>query len=274
MSEAIQDLIEISHYAAQHIRFVQGGGGNCSVKFSGKLAIKASGYNLEEVSEKKGWAIVDLRTGQAVDKDGPKFSMETHLHQILNTYVIHTHPIAVAALICSRQGKENFRRLFPDPLYRWLDYAAPGRSIAEKAKKELEKSPLPPESDCALFLQNHGLFISSATKDGAIQLHEDTVVKLEKFFGDLMTLDLPPIPENRFLTPDHVVYTFRGETSKEKWPRKLDAALREVQDFIREVLALMAKKHWEPAWLSDQDVHVLTDMGDEKYRQKLWRTDE
>ena len=45
----------ISNYCGERVDYVQGGGGNTSVKFDEKLmAIKASGYTLKETTVDKG----------------------------------------------------------------------------------------------------------------------------------------------------------------------------------------------------------------------------
>ena len=66
-------MYKISAYAGQPA-YVQGGGGNTSVKFDGRLmAIKASGYTLGEITEEKGYVTVDYemirRYYDAVDKN-------------------------------------------------------------------------------------------------------------------------------------------------------------------------------------------------------------
>ena len=141
LENAVVDLVELSRYAAQHPRLVQGAGGNCSVKFSDRLVIKASGYLLEEVSEQDGYVVLDLKTELPIEGSALKASLETHLHKLLRKYVIHTHPIVVIALVSAWQGKQVFRDLFPEGFYQWVDYAPPGDLLAQRVSEALRNLP-------------------------------------------------------------------------------------------------------------------------------------
>ena len=63
MDEAsLAELLEISHAIGSKSDYVQGGGGNTSVKSADgrTMAIKASGTTLGQMSETAGWAELDL----------------------------------------------------------------------------------------------------------------------------------------------------------------------------------------------------------------------
>jgi len=83
---------------------------------------------------------------------------------------------------------------------------------------------------------------------------ENTVQKLEEYFGEWKLENLPRIPENHYLTPDDVVYT---QTRGKELSGKLGVAADEVRCFVRQVLGIIVHKHWEPDWLSPQDVDFL-----------------
>ncbi|MBC7960647.1 MAG: class II aldolase, partial [Vallitaleaceae bacterium] len=58
--QGIQELIQISHYSAANIGYIQGGGGNTSVKLNDQLmAVKASGCKLSQMGELEGYVVVD-----------------------------------------------------------------------------------------------------------------------------------------------------------------------------------------------------------------------
>lgn len=264
LDQAHQDLIDISRFAAQHPRLVQGGGGNCSVKLDGKRWVKASGCFMEDVSETRGFAVVSSE-GSPLDECGGKASMETPLHTLLGSFVIHTHPIAVAALVSSDLSSTWFKELFSEPHYVWVDYATPGYSLFEKVRDTLK--PLPPQKDWVLLLQNHGLFVSSESKQTAMQLHEKTVTLIENFFGAVS--DLPEIPEGRYLTPDHVVYGQLKNTELLSFRQKISSS--ETLLLVRQALAMMERKGGKPRWLPDSEVAWLLGMDEEKYRQQIWK---
>ena len=58
----MKSFVEMSKYAGMREDLVQAGGGNSAVKLEdGKMVIKASGYQLADVTENEGYAIVDPR---------------------------------------------------------------------------------------------------------------------------------------------------------------------------------------------------------------------
>ena len=180
MDPSIQDLIDISHYAARHPSWVQGGGGNCSVKARGRMFIKASGFFLEELAEDNGYSILDLATKQPAENNRLKPSMEFPLHTLLGNYVIHTHPSAAGALVCAGEGKAEFRKIFPEPHFIWVDYANPGLNLFLKVRETLAGLPQPVPEDKVLFLQNHGLFAAAAAKKRCMELHDEAIARCEK----------------------------------------------------------------------------------------------
>ena len=56
----MKDFLKMSVYAGMREDLVQAGGGNSAYKLSDeKMAIKASGYQLADVTEQEGYAIVN-----------------------------------------------------------------------------------------------------------------------------------------------------------------------------------------------------------------------
>ena len=56
----MQDFIKMSKYAGMREDLIQAGGGNSSYKISSnKMAIKASGVQLSDITEKEGFALVN-----------------------------------------------------------------------------------------------------------------------------------------------------------------------------------------------------------------------
>jgi rhamnose utilization protein RhaD (predicted bifunctional aldolase and dehydrogenase) len=204
MNKALAELIRISNETGTDPTLVQGGGGNTSVKtVDGKyMYIKASGTALKDMNQKQGWRRIRLEPVLAIlkDKSLPKLdastreprvvnmlldacddnvktiarpSVEAHLHACLNTFVIHLHPSAAGAYVNAKNGKAKLARLFKDetlpPL--WVPYTDPGFLLAKKIARlvntyqdKLGKKP------SILFLEKHGLFITSKTASGALRL--------------------------------------------------------------------------------------------------------
>ena len=85
-----KEMQRISNYCGDRVDYVQGGGGNTSVKFDDKLmAIKASGYTLKETTQEKGFVTVDYQNIKkyynevdiSADKDFEKESLAINLRQ-------------------------------------------------------------------------------------------------------------------------------------------------------------------------------------------------
>lgn len=264
--EMIADLIEISHFAARHPEWVQGGGGNCSVKEDGKMAIKASGYLLEDLTETDGYVVTELETGKAVKNDHLRASMESPLHTFLGKYVIHTHPIETGAIACAAQGPEVFDDLFPENHAIWIDYATPGQKLFTQVEAALKRVKHSTENDTILLLQNHGLFVSAADKERCLELYRETIERCEKLFAEA-AIEPVDIKMEQFLTPDHAVYL---SLDQDNLSVKQAQAAKELLEFSRAVLARIQAMNWQPRFLNTAQTAELLGMDEEKYRQNLW----
>ena len=260
---AVRELAELCRYAGDHPRFVQGGGGNCSVKFSERMAIKASGYCLDEVSQDSGYVILDLKREQVEGPARGTISMESPLHRILNSYVIHTHPVAVAAFVCAKEGREALAALFRDVDHQWIDYASPGDELYAKVRDRMSGAPQKKNQCQVLFLQNHGLFTAAATKQQCLELHREVVLRTETFFGHEPSDSV--MPDDRYLTPDQVVYS--GMENQVLSARQARARA-DIEVFGRQVMGRIGSKGWTPVWLTGQQVLFLREMEQEKYRRQ------
>ncbi len=199
--ESMKDFIKLSRYAGMREDLVQAGGGNSSCKISGdKMFIKASGFQLADITETKGYALVnpsiildyflsaDIDT--MTDEDGmnimnkafikgEKPSIETFLHAVSGKYTLHTHPIVVNALACRKDGMDVLRELFPNSLS--VPYATPGTELAKAyflSCKKMTGNEKIPET---VFLQNHGLVVSGETAQAVIDKTEEITYKIETY---------------------------------------------------------------------------------------------
>ncbi len=209
MVTAIDDLIEISHFAGNRFDLVQAGGGNSSIKTGDStMLIKSSGISLSEVESDSGYVAVDyheirqflneqdfsqydktqreLLANQVMDKsrieNEGKPSIETFLHALLNSHTLHTHPISVNILA----AKENWKSLLLDiwPEAVCVPYFTPGIDLAiamvtEVKLFESNHHQLPK----VVFLQNHGLIISAENSRQVKELTEQVCLKIESEIG-------------------------------------------------------------------------------------------
>ncbi len=208
--EEISTLIKMSKYAGERFDLVQAGGGNTSVKFdTNKMHIKASGYLLSEMNRQKGFTTVDINKVLSIledehimsikdkrDKDsnaserltasqiavGDRPSIETYLHALLYKYTFHVHAIAVNVILSQKDWKLKAAELDENALC--IRYETPGIELALELKKQLaiykkSKGLLPK----VIFLQNHGLIVSSDDYSDIENITESVVCKAEELIG-------------------------------------------------------------------------------------------
>jgi len=203
IKEALRDLEMISKAVGVYPDLVQGGGGNTSVKIDRELmAIKASGYRLDQVTEEDGFAVVnynniaeyfetaelnpdvdyekvgaDMMKQNTVQMEGYKAlrpSVEAGFHSILKRFVIHTHPVYANILCCSRDGDKLMEKVFKAKGVHcvWIPYTMPGfhltLSIKQIIRRYTDKYHVFPQ---VIFMQNHGLIVTSDDVEECIQLN-------------------------------------------------------------------------------------------------------
>lgn len=197
----LSDLIMLSQYAGMREDLTQAGGGNSSVKLDDEtMLIKASGYQLSEISEQQGIAKVnyskiklfmqeaDLDNTEEdegnrvvrdamLNKDRP--SIEVYLHALSDTVTLHTHPLAVNILATREGGMKELSVLFPEAVF--VCYATPGIKLASTYYKACVKGKK--EKPQLVFLQNHGLIVSAPSAQLVIAETERVVSTIEKYTG-------------------------------------------------------------------------------------------
>lgn len=276
---AINDFIEISHYVGSKTAYVQGGGGNTSVKFnSDRMLVKSSGLLLKDVAINHGFANVDYVkiceylnfadqseeafNAEVISTNNLKIfrpSMETGFHAVLGKYVIHSHSVYANVLTCSVEGCELVKRLFDK--VSWIDYCSPGRALTMAVKQNLRSK--------LFFLGNHGLIVHGETTSEVMELHESVNDKLKIKFGlEDFCSSKEPKPNvddmnNRILFPDQVIYTnpkvqFENTTA-------LDETLS-AYSYIDRHLKMLG---FTPSYLTNADANFLVNMDAEKHRLRV-----
>ena len=203
--QGFKELEIISKAVGNRIDYVQGGGGNTSVKLDDKLmAVKASGFKLKQITPSQGFVVVsyeniknyyegvdlskdvdfekesvEVAKHNVVEIDGLQVlrpSVEAGFHSILRKYVIHTHPVYANILCCSNEGRHLAESLFRDKEYAciWIPYINPGFCLTLKIKEEIGKCISEtgkfPE---VVFMENHGLVVTADNIGRVMELHED-----------------------------------------------------------------------------------------------------
>ncbi len=220
MDKSLAELVKISNLVGKDPSLVLGGAGNTSVKTAdGKyMYIKASGMALKGMTCKTGWRRLKVDSVLAILRDksiakmgvnerepevanallaacddkfrGPAHggrrttrpSIETCFHSMLDRFVIHLHPVAVLAYLCSQNGQAELKKLFKPEEFPpvWVPYTNIGYMLAKKIEKFIcdyksryPKGPplLSTTADKGvIFLQNHGLVVTADSSNTALRL--------------------------------------------------------------------------------------------------------
>ncbi len=205
----LKELIKISKYAGERFDLVQAGGGNSSAKEeNGTMLIKASGSLLSEVNEERGVAevytqqIADIVDNQTLREAGDKRerekicarlvkdamigqnrpSIETLLHALMSKYTLHTHPLVVNMIVIQKNWREVLTEMFDDIVL--VNYQTPGIELALELKKEMDHfKALKQREPKIIFLQNHGLIVSSDKSEEIEMLTEKVLEKIEQYLN-------------------------------------------------------------------------------------------
>jgi len=204
VNKTLADLIKISNTTGKDTALTQGGGGNTSVKTSnGKyMYIKASGTALKDMTARRGWRKLRIESVLEVIKDKTlaklpaeirepqvaiqlllacddsiktkaKPSIESHLHALLDKYVIHLHPVAVSAYVNSKNGRKLLDKLLKNEKFPplWVPYADPGFMLAKKMAKLIKNYQNQfGRKPAIIFLEKHGVVVNANTADSALRL--------------------------------------------------------------------------------------------------------
>lgn len=207
----IESLISISQFYGKNKEYIIAGGGNTSFKDESKIWVKASGTSLA-VIEESGFVVLDRAVlkgiseknypedsaarEEAVKQDlhnaiidkssGLRPSVETSMHNIINyPFVVHTHPMLINALMCSKNAKAEVESLFEDPGV-FIPYTDPGYILFKKVETEILAYRATKGYDPKIiWLENHGIFVSAETTEEIKAIYEEVVSKIESKIAEM-----------------------------------------------------------------------------------------
>lgn len=212
-NEELSKFEYISKVVGSRADYVQGGGGNTSVKLNDSvMAVKASGYRLSQISRLDGYVLVNYSniknyfvnmhypcriSSEQLDKEGNSIvkeniikaeglkelrpSVEAGFHSLLGKYVIHTHSVYANILCCSDTGEELVETIFKHSPIKcmWVEYTNPGSMLTLKISYLLnEFKRLHDSLPDAVFMENHGLIVVSDDADKVLAIHEQINEKI------------------------------------------------------------------------------------------------
>lgn len=204
----LKNFIEISRFAGERFDLVQASGGNSSVKISNnEMLIKSSGFLLSDISKNWGYTKVNYNKinkifkSKLVKKEKNKIkreiivkkliskatidkrtrpSIETLLHSSLYKYTLHTHPVVVNMILIQKNWKQLLKSIFNNHKIALVGYKTPGIELALELDKTLCSLNHIPK---IIFLQNHGLIVTSNKFRDIKLITEMVLIKIEKFLN-------------------------------------------------------------------------------------------
>lgn len=221
MDKYLKQLVDISRFYGAKTDFVIAGGGNTSWKDEKTIWVKASGTSLANISinefvplrRKKVQAISEQTfssdpqqrerqvkealSGCMVDPDsGERPSVETSLHELIRyRFVVHTHPTWVNALMCSHNAKTIAHKLFGEKAL-FVPYKDPGYTLYKFLEKEVVSFRKKIKTDPnIIFLENHGLIVSSDTAGEIKKIHRDIISTVKFSMDEPVVIKPEPTPE-------------------------------------------------------------------------------
>lgn len=209
----INKLVKMSKKFGQDPDYVQGGGGNTSVKSDDIMYIKASGTALKNMSMQKGFTGVLFKNLLNILKENLKDknfseknallkerqnanivfnkefrpSIETLMHCYLKKYVMHLHPTFLNLFLCQKNYRESIKKFLKDHSiecsFTFTDFYHPGFMLAEYVKKDLdlyfESHQKIPD---VIFLKNHGVIINCDEYEHCVNLTQTICEAAKQYF--------------------------------------------------------------------------------------------
>ena len=211
--ECISGLIDLSHQYGDSIDWIQGAGGNTSVKLTSGIAIKQSGFRFRDLSVTTGHVTVSLdraaimelyqKKGTPVENEAAynalmqkicegisgRPSIELSFHCFGRTLTVHTHPTFINVFTCSQEGLSKLSETqFKGASLKAVEYAKPGIeltfNIIQRFNLEAD-TLLPPVT----LLGNHGLIVTADSAADVMRLTEQLEQLLAEIAGLSMVSD-------------------------------------------------------------------------------------
>ena len=183
------DLNELSVFLGDNLDWVQGAGGNTSVKENGVLWVKASGYWLSDaqnnnifvpldrqtVLDKIEQGVENLNSARTLGKQYHSLrpSIETTMHALMrHRFVAHVHSVNVISFAVLKDSKKILNEKLDGINWLWVPYVRPGLPLT-KILYSLNVSDFD-----VIILANHGVVIGGDTKEEVLDIFERVETRL------------------------------------------------------------------------------------------------
>ncbi len=220
MNKYLKQLVEISRFYGSKKDYVIAGGGNTSCKDEKKIWVKASGTSLANIPiddfvvlhrkklkslseqtfsddpQQREVQVKEALSECLVDPNsGKRPSVETSLHELIRyRFVVHMHPTLVNGLMCSRNARTITHKLFGEKAL-FVPYTDPGYTLFHCLKKKvLSFRKTFGEDPKIIFLENHGVFVSSDSVGEIKKIYREIMSALQTAIDKPLEIKSQPIP--------------------------------------------------------------------------------
>lgn len=240
--DSISNFVQICNKIGNNKNLIEKAGGNISTKIGNKIIVSSSGISLKDVGFFKNFCICDVEniSKQTFVHGRPSMELGSHLH--LGKCVIHTHPSNLLAVLCAEDSRTLVDLLFSQYKYCFLEYTTPGMDTARRLSSISEVE--------VVFLQNHGVFVSSDNFERSYQVTKE-IDELARLFLKSTKSHTTILNTEQPLFPDAAVMF---ETN-----RQLN------NDIFRKIL----ESDLQPRFLTDLQKEELVNLEEEKYRIEM-----
>tara|TARA_B100001250_G_scaffold409091_1_gene432724 strand:+ start:7814 stop:8887 length:1074 start_codon:yes stop_codon:yes gene_type:complete len=193
----IKKTIELHNHFGKNDNYVQGAGGNISIKEDDIIHIKKSGKHFRDIKDENDIiscnvskedirGVLEIYNKQNLEnaynvlieekisgKDRP--SIELSFHVFGDKYTLHLHPTIINIFTCTEQGQEIIKKLCEDnENMSYVDYCKPGIILTDKIMEE--RSML----NEITFLFNHGIIITGPSEESIKERYDLIESRLKK----------------------------------------------------------------------------------------------
>jgi rhamnose utilization protein RhaD (predicted bifunctional aldolase and dehydrogenase) len=286
----MEDFIKASNEIGQNSIYIQGSGGNSSIKIGERLYIKASGYKMREMTIHSGIACCSYQDIKSFLDKKKRFnsseeevflkqvnssiiqketfglpSMETGMHAIIpSKYVFHLHSVYANIFNCMKYGSRYIKKIVKES-FLYMPYLNPGYALAFKLKQVKKLDRL-------IFLKNHGIIVHGDNLEDCLfaiqKLHKDIedFLKNSQIFTPFIVKKVNDIKDNH-LFPDSVVFSNVEINELNSSQREVYYEISSAGIYIEQMIKKMGNSI---CYLQKKDIEYIANMQQEKHRLSIF----
>jgi rhamnose utilization protein RhaD (predicted bifunctional aldolase and dehydrogenase) len=204
--EFLNEYVNMCKLIGPWTDWIQGPGGNFSIKNDSSVLVKQSGFCIANTTQKNGWVLCCLKSlveaihlekesiDSCVIEGTGKPSIEAYLHTFPFKYIMHAHPSFLLPLLTNNSNDPISISNIPSIT---LPYSKPGIPLVKSLLLAFD-----PDIH-VYFLKNHGILIMNNSLDEIINIMNTIVlsVKPHSFTDITLCKELFPLLNYKLIKP-------------------------------------------------------------------------